>query len=770
MENNTANNSQGQKKIGIVVLGMHRSGTSVVAGALSKAGVFFGDTLLPAESYNSKGFFEDVDILATNEEILKTLNSSFKDLNPLPEDWYKSLSLLPLRDRLKDLIGDKFKNAAIFGFKDPRVSILLPMYLEIFKELDLDIRFVVCERSTAEIIASLQERIGYSDEESLILYQKYKTAIEDGIKGQNYTRVYMSDFVDNPLRFVKNIFLVLDIPISITEEQSALITDFVDKKLKHHSIQFRSLAFDFVDMKKSLQDAELQKHKLQEYASRVEKEMEIYIESQKYLESHIARLKNTLSHRNNRISFLEDERQNFLYREAAGQGNRDIVHQDLHDRLDAIERSLSWRVVRIFQKVLDTLIPAKSVLRPFYVRLLRTWQKKPKVFTNTEVIKPVVKETEELISDRIDVLFINHEESRTGAPRIVFEIAKAAMNKYSIAVISKMKGGMTGEFHSTFKNKVFYPHEMFETRDRHELARIMLEKLKPKLVYVNSIVSYEYALEAKQLGIPVIFHIHEMASAFEIAVHKESHEVFASLADIFIVVSESTKRDLVKIMKVPEEKIRLIHEFIDGQNVLKLAKAQAENVVEDMLGIESDDILIVSMGTFDKRKGGDYFLKISEQITKFNQKNNTKVKMLWIGRRPRSHDLLSSMFKDYSNHFIHVDETENPFPFLKRAHVFFLASREDPFPLVVLESMTLGKPVVTFKKSGGAVEAGKSVFGIDEFNISTASRVLYDLALDKSEQDRRGSMAKEEQKSFEQTSILPKIFEEINGLLETVNK
>ena len=50
------------------------------------------------------------------------------------------------------------------------------------------------------------------------------------------------------------------------------------------------------------------------------------------------------------------------------------------------------------------------------------------------------------------ILFINHEETRTGAPKVVFEVAKSIQSDFDIVMISMMKGSMHKEFNETFDN------------------------------------------------------------------------------------------------------------------------------------------------------------------------------------------------------------------------------------------------------------------------------------------------------------------------------
>ncbi|RME58681.1 sulfotransferase family protein, partial [Candidatus Parcubacteria bacterium] len=55
----------------VLILGSGRSGTSMVAGTLAKAGYFMGTQFVPPRESNPKGFFEDHEINDINEAILK---------------------------------------------------------------------------------------------------------------------------------------------------------------------------------------------------------------------------------------------------------------------------------------------------------------------------------------------------------------------------------------------------------------------------------------------------------------------------------------------------------------------------------------------------------------------------------------------------------------------------------------------------------------------------------------------------------------------------
>src|SRR5690349_14671023 len=85
----------------LIVLGMHRSGTSLLGGLLSQVGVVMGRSLYaPQKGVNEKGFWEHEDIVDTHDELLLTLKSQWDDVLPWPDQWWESRDVQPLADRL----------------------------------------------------------------------------------------------------------------------------------------------------------------------------------------------------------------------------------------------------------------------------------------------------------------------------------------------------------------------------------------------------------------------------------------------------------------------------------------------------------------------------------------------------------------------------------------------------------------------------------------------------------------------------------------------
>jgi hypothetical protein len=112
-----------------LILGSGRSGTSLLAGMLSAAGYFMGDYLVPADESNPRGYFEDDEVNAINEELLVPVTP--------PLDWpaygWRWLAAVPVGTPLSCPPDIAERMAALtarspFCFKDPRFCYTLPLW------------------------------------------------------------------------------------------------------------------------------------------------------------------------------------------------------------------------------------------------------------------------------------------------------------------------------------------------------------------------------------------------------------------------------------------------------------------------------------------------------------------------------------------------------------------------------------------------------------------------------------------------------------------
>ncbi len=148
----------------VIVLGMHRSGSSLVAGILHHLGVNMGRRLLGPKFDNPKGFYENLNFLYLNERLLHSAGGTW--YNPPSAERIKELDKA-YSTIIKTLVDQE--KSELWGWKDPRTVITLPLYMSYVKQPC----FVVVHRNPLAIAMSLHRRDGFSVEEGLTLFSVY---------------------------------------------------------------------------------------------------------------------------------------------------------------------------------------------------------------------------------------------------------------------------------------------------------------------------------------------------------------------------------------------------------------------------------------------------------------------------------------------------------------------------------------------------------------------------------------------------------------------
>ena len=93
------------------ILGMHRSGTSALAGVLHHLGVELGKDLMPpGKDDNPKGFFENNKVYSINETLLEHLNSTWDSPFLLPNEWWTQEELFRYKQDILDVVEEEFSD------------------------------------------------------------------------------------------------------------------------------------------------------------------------------------------------------------------------------------------------------------------------------------------------------------------------------------------------------------------------------------------------------------------------------------------------------------------------------------------------------------------------------------------------------------------------------------------------------------------------------------------------------------------------------------
>lgn len=161
-----------------LVLGMHRSGTSAATQVLALSGATLPENVMPGDEHNAKGYFEPWRIAIFNDQRLRAGGGAWDDPFTFP---YRPVEPREERrwiTRATDLFEEEFAGAAYPLMKDPRVSVLAPLWRTALSELDYPLRAVIPVRHPLEVAGSLAKRNGFPVEKSVLLWTSYMLAAE----------------------------------------------------------------------------------------------------------------------------------------------------------------------------------------------------------------------------------------------------------------------------------------------------------------------------------------------------------------------------------------------------------------------------------------------------------------------------------------------------------------------------------------------------------------------------------------------------------------
>lgn len=138
--------------VAVVVLGAGRSGTSALARGLQALGVNLGERLRPPGGKNPTGFFEDRDLLAFNKRRLKpALGIRGHSVRLVEDAQWHTPALRALQQEAVQIIRTRFGNSPLWGYKYARTLRFLPFWLDVYRALDLDVRFVMALRNPLSV-------------------------------------------------------------------------------------------------------------------------------------------------------------------------------------------------------------------------------------------------------------------------------------------------------------------------------------------------------------------------------------------------------------------------------------------------------------------------------------------------------------------------------------------------------------------------------------------------------------------------------------------
>ena len=215
-------------RIAVVVVGMHRSGTSAVTRALSLAGLE-----LPKDV--GKKLWESRAVIMLDNQVLSRFRMRWHSLGLIAPERLVDEDLADLRAEAVSLLKTIYGPSQHIVVKEPRMARLIPFWEKVFAEFGAEPRYVLPLRSPRDVASSLAARNEMPLAMALDLWTDHVVAGERDTRGKPRTFVNYDDFLRDKSVEVARVLDALGVPVGpIDAERRAAIDAFVSEESRHH--------------------------------------------------------------------------------------------------------------------------------------------------------------------------------------------------------------------------------------------------------------------------------------------------------------------------------------------------------------------------------------------------------------------------------------------------------------------------------------------------------------------------------------------------------
>jgi glycosyltransferase involved in cell wall biosynthesis len=311
---------------------------------------------------------------------------------------------------------------------------------------------------------------------------------------------------------------------------------------------------------------------------------------------------------------------------------------------------------------------------------------------------------------------VSHAATRNGASILLLHTLQwlRANSEFEIEILVNGKGDLLDDYRALAPTIVWRNPTARLNALAPGIALPGLETLGLKLrtlgrsydlLYLNTAAAGAWAPGLCARSKRVLWHIHELEYGIRVAMRGESARQHFTVADRFLSVSRAVSEVLHETFGVAPEKIDLVHGFVPAPPSTPEERQARRRQLLDGLGWSHDSFVVGACGRMGWRKGTDLFLQIASRLS--GGSGGGAYRFLWVGDTGGEeslrfhHDAQNLGIADRCRSIPVTAEVADHY---RAMDAFALTSREDPFPLVMLEAGACHVPTVCFARAGGGPE------------------------------------------------------------------
>jgi glycosyltransferase involved in cell wall biosynthesis len=313
------------------------------------------------------------------------------------------------------------------------------------------------------------------------------------------------------------------------------------------------------------------------------------------------------------------------------------------------------------------------------------------------------------LSGQHPVLFVGHDAQLAGSQTLLKEMLRLAGEIPAIDSMLLLLGGGTLEpAYRRLATTCSLGSLVDGGLSAAEAIEACLDSIpnQPEAVVCNTVLSSQATQACRRRGLPVIQLINELPTTVH-ANGWDQHVIdIASAARRMVFVSDFSRRAFLADFSLDAQQCEVVHpgwlEHDRGQR----DGDRSRRTIRRELGIPAESMIVLGCGHIHPRKGVDLFLQVARQV--LASPDMQSAHFVWIGdgdhrdRQWIEHD--RSLLEHQER--IHLLGSRHEINrWFDGADLYLLSSREDPYPIVCVQSMAAGVPVLAFANAGGAAEA-----------------------------------------------------------------
>lgn len=360
-----------------------------------------------------------------------------------------------------------------------------------------------------------------------------------------------------------------------------------------------------------------------------------------------------------------------------------------------------------------------------------------------------------------EILFVSHDASVTGAPILLLRLIESLKEHSDFSVLILLRNG--GSLEQSFNkhgdvfiwNRLFSGNfiiAFFQRFSHYFNKRKFLKRIKNTPIIFNNTVTNTSLLRQLSIADKRVFNYwHEMGILINKHTKIGDIEYMSSISEKIFVPAEAVKLLFMSDFKIPQEKIFRLNYIIPKPTVNRKIPS-----------LDCKDKFVVGFaGSLYWRKGYEFLPLIVDKI--INHLNVKDIVFIWLGADKSLLEysiVVADLDKlNLKNYVSFVEPVLDIGQWLINLDVLVLPSREDAFPLVVLEAASLGVPSICFDKAGGISEFINDDAGIvvNYLDIDSMINSILSLKEDSNFKMKLGQTAKEKVRSYNGVEVVNQV-------------